>query len=131
MKMWMFYDFLDSRLNNEIREWLDGLPDKASAKIDARLLLMRSMIVWPEQYVSALVGWPDLMELKVVYAGNQFRLIGFYGPQRKEFTLLLGTIEKNKIPRRTLSVADRNGKTVIADRRRICEHIFAKGPALN
>ena len=76
--MWTFYDFLDGRGVNLIRHWLDGLPDKARAKINTRILFMRAMSVWPEQYVSALKGWPDLVELRVVSAGNQYRPLGFY-----------------------------------------------------
>ena len=69
MNPWRFYDFLDGRGNNLIRAWLDSLPVKASAKIDARILFMRSIRIWPEQYVSALVGWPSLFELRIISAG--------------------------------------------------------------
>ena len=124
--VWKFYDFLDSRGNNEIRDWLDGLPEKASAKIDVRILFMQSMAVWPEQYVSAIEGWPEMLELRVVSAGSQYRPIGFYGPNRREFTLVLGAIEKGKIPRRVFKLADNNRKMVLADERRICRHVFAK-----
>ena len=59
--MWMFYDFLEERGVNSIRVWLDSLPKKASGKINTRLLFMRAG-VWPEQYVSSLKGWPELVE---------------------------------------------------------------------
>lgn len=71
--MWTFYDFLDGRGNNLIRLWLNTLPDKARAKINTRLLFMRALLIWPEQYVSSLKGWPELVELRVVSAGNQYR----------------------------------------------------------
>lgn len=129
MDSWTFYDFLDGRFeNSEIRQWLDSLPVKAAAKIDVRILFLCSMRIWPEQYASALVGWPDLVELRIVFGGDQYRLIGFYGPQRGEFTLVLGAIEKGKLPGRILQLADDNRKLAIADRRRICRHVFAKGP---
>jgi hypothetical protein len=130
MNPWTFYDFLDGRYeNNEIRQWLDSLPSGAAAKIDVRILYICSVKIWPEQYVSALKGWPDIFELRVVSGGNQYRLIGFYGPQRSEFTLVLGAIEKGKLPRRILQIADNNRKIAIADRKRICRHVFAKGTA--
>src|SRR5262245_48124773 len=125
--MWTLYDFTDGRGVNIIREWLDTLPQKARAKINARLLFMRAVAVWPEQYVSALKGWPDLLELRIVADGNQFRPLGFYGPRRHEFTLVLGAVEKGKLPKRVLEVADENRKIAIADTRRICEHEFDKG----
>lgn len=124
MNPWRFYDFLDSRWNNTIRLWLDSLPEKASAKIDARIFFMQAVRTWPEQYVSAIQGWPNLLELRVVSAGNQYRPLGFYGPERAEFTLVLGAIEKGKLPRRVLELADENRRIAISDRRRIREHDF-------
>src|SRR5271166_2568504 len=114
MPLWTFYDFRDTRGVNLIREWLDTLPPKASAKIDTRLLFMRAVYPWPEQYVSSLVGWPGWVELRVGSSGNQYRPIGFYGPQRCTFTIVLGAVEKGKLPRRVLEVADDNRKIVLA-----------------
>jgi hypothetical protein len=123
--MWKFYDFLDTRGVNLIRQWLDTLPDKASAKIDARILFMSAIAIWPEQYVSALKGWPGLVELRVGSAGSQYRPLGFYGPGR-EFIIVLGAIEKGKLPRRVLQAAYDNRNIVLADRSRIREHEFNK-----
>ena len=126
---WKFYDFTDSRGNNLIRAWLDSpeVTEKAAAKIDARILYMQSVRIWPEQYVSSLKGWPDIFELKITSAGSQYRPIAFYGPARGEVTLVLGTVEKGKIPRRVLELADGNRKIVCTDRSRIYEHVFRKG----
>jgi hypothetical protein len=125
MDMWKFYDFLSTRGDNLIRQWLDSLPDKASAKIDARILYMRAVPVWPEQYVSAIRGWPGLVELRIGSAGNQYRPLGSYLPGR-EFVLVLGAIEKGKLPKRVLQVAYDNRNIAITDRSRIREHEFAK-----
>jgi hypothetical protein len=122
--LWTFYDFLDPRGVNLIRKWLEGLPDKARAKINARILFMQAIADWPEQYISAIRGWPKLVELRVVSAGNQYRPLGFYGPGKREFTLVLGAIEKGKLPKRIWETADENRKIVIADRNRICRHEF-------
>jgi hypothetical protein len=128
MNPWAFYDFLDVRGVNLIRAWLDSLPTKVAAKIDARIIYMRSVRVWPEQYVSALKGWPDIFELRVVSAGAQYRPICFYGPNRGEVTIVLGTIEKGKIPRRVLKNADDNRKIVQSDGSRIEQHVFRQAP---
>jgi hypothetical protein len=128
MDPWTFYDFLDGAGDNLIRAWLDSLPAKASAKIDARLRIMEAMQgVWPPQYVSSLQGWPDLMELRIVSDGNQYRPIGFYGPSRGEFTIVLGAIEKGRLPKRVLEGADANRKIVLSDRNRIVRHVFRQG----
>ena len=86
------------------------------------------MRIWPEQYVSALVGW-EVFELKVVSAGSQYRPLAFYGPGQGEVTLVLGVMEKGKLPKRILELADGNRNIVRADRNSICEHVFPKGPA--
>ncbi len=123
--MWIFYDFTEERGVNSIRQWLDDLPSKAAAKINTRILFLMAMPTWPEQFVSSLVGWPELIELRVVHAGVQYRPLGFYGPERREFTIVLGSVEKGKLPARILETADARRKTILATGRlRICEHEF-------
>jgi hypothetical protein len=126
MNPWTFYDFLDLSGDNLIRAWLDCLPAKASAKIDVRILYMRTVAIWPEQYVSSLKGWPYLVELRVTSHGSQYRPLGFYGPQRGQFTLALGAIEKGLLPKRVLDLADDRRKIVLADESRIREHEFRR-----
>ena len=131
MQGWRFHDCLDARGVNLIRQWLDSseVAVKAAAKIDARILYMQSQTTWPPQYLSALVCWPGLFELRVVSAGIQYRPIGFYGPSRGEFTLLIGTVEKSKIRNSVLEVADELGKIASKDRTRVREHEFRASPA--
>jgi hypothetical protein len=123
--MWTFYDFTEGRGVNPVRAWLDKIPQKAAAKINTRILFMMAIPIWPEQYVSSLVGWPELVELRVVHAGVQYRPLGFYGPERREFTIVLGVVEKGSLPNRVLEAADANRKLILATgRSRICEHQF-------
>jgi hypothetical protein len=124
MSLWTFYDFRDARGINLVRQWLDKLPPKARAKINTRILFMMAIPVWPEQYVSAMVGWPGLVELRVGSSGSQYRPLGFYGPRRREFTIVHCAIEKGKLPSRVLEVADEHRRIVLASASRICEHEF-------
>src|SRR5258708_16752171 len=126
MSPWTFYDFLDSRGVNLIRAWLDSLPPKAAAKIDVRILYMRTVRTWPEQFVSALKGWPDIFELRIVSTGAQYRPLCFYGPQQGDVTIVHGAIEKGRLPRRVLDHADGNRRIVQADPSRITPHVFRK-----
>jgi len=126
MNPWTFYDFLDRRGNNLIRAWIDSLPEKAAAKIDVRIIYMQATKTWPEVYVSSLKGWPDLRELRIVCAGEQFRPIFFYGPAQGEVTIVLGAKEKGHLPPGALERADENRKIVLADRKRIRKHVFRK-----
>jgi len=124
MSVWTFYDFLDGRGHNSIREWMDSVPAKIAAKIDTRIIFMQAMEIWPEQFVSSLVGYPDIFELRIVSFGAQHRPLCCYGPMRREVTIVLGATEKGKLSRRVLDNATRNTAIVRANRARIEPHVF-------
>jgi Phage derived protein Gp49-like (DUF891) len=115
---------LNERGDNEFLLWLQSLPKAARIKIDNRILILRAIEVWPAQYVSALKGYEGIFELRIVFSGNQYRPLGCYGPGRGEFTFLLGTIEKGKLPKRVLEIAEQRRKIILLDRSRTCEHQF-------
>jgi hypothetical protein len=127
MPSWTFFDFVSVRGNNEIHEWLNSkeVRKEAKAKINARLLTLRGFPIFPEQYFSSYAGWDDLYELRVGYSGVQYRPFGCYGPLRKQFTILVGSTEKGKVPKSTLKVADERRKIILADPSRICPHDFS------
>lgn len=108
-----------------ILSWLNSLPKAAKAKINARIVTLQGFPIFPEQYFSSYVGWADLYELRVVNSGVQYRPFGFYGPGKREFSLLAGGTEKGKVPRRLLEVADARRKLVIADPKRVRRHDFS------
>jgi len=125
MSCWIFRDYLNVRGENEVLRWTNSLPQKAQAKIDTIILLLRGFEVWPEQYVSAVRGCPGIFELKVKWGGIQYRPLGFYGPGRREFTLLLGAIEKGgKLPPNACDTASQRKRIVLRDRGRSREHEF-------
>jgi hypothetical protein len=51
--------------------------------------------------------------------------LGFYGPAKGQFSLLVGGVEKGKIPKRLLEVADERRNIVIANPSRIGPHDFS------
>ncbi len=122
--IWTFRDYVDAGGTNVIRTWLDSIPYEAMVKVDTRLLYLRAVSNWPAQYVSAIRGWPELFELRIVFGGNQYRPIGFYGPARREFTLVHGVIEKRKLQKHVLEAAQHRRQAVLDDRNRSQEHIF-------
>ena len=106
MTHWSFEDYQrptkdgpDAKLVNEVLEWTLGLPKKAQAKIDTLIITLQSCPgVWPPQYVSDC-GYADIWEIRAGSSGVQYRPLGFYGPRRKTFTIVIGTIEKGgRIP---------------------------------
>ena len=69
MSEWTFRDCLDRNGDNLIRGWIDSLPKKARAKLDAWILILEGISVWPPQYVSALKGCKDIYELRIIQNG--------------------------------------------------------------
>ena len=132
MSEWKFRDYQRPVANghevlvNEILEWTRAQPKKAQAKIDAIVLSLQGFPVWPAQYVSALKGCPDILELRIKSGGVQYRPLGCYGPGAREFTLLVGTIEKGgAIPKGDCDKAVTRRKRVLSEGWPTCEHEFA------
>lgn len=109
----------------ERRFFISDVPKLAKAKINGRISALQGFPIFPEQYFSAYKGWDDLYELRAVYANVQYRPFGFYGPNRKQFSLLIGGIEKGKVPRRLLEAANDRRKSVISDPKRVRVHDFS------
>jgi hypothetical protein len=126
MDTWTFFDFVSERGENEIHRWLnEGMPKAAKAKINARIAALQGFPVFPEQYISAYGGWPGILELRIVSAGVQYRPLGFYGPVRGQFSLLVGGVEKGRLPKRLLEVANERRKIVISEPSRVRRHDFS------
>jgi hypothetical protein len=127
MNRWQFLDFMTERGENEIHRWLGSgeVTKAAKAKINARIMALQGFPIFPEQYISAYTGWPKLLELRIVSNGVQYRPFGFYGPGRGQFSLLIGGIEKGKIPTRLLEAADERRNIVIANPSRVIPHDFS------
>jgi hypothetical protein len=126
MSIWTFFDFVSARGENEIHAWLNSkeVPVGAKAKINARIFSLQGFPLFPEQYFSAYKGWDDLYELRVVFGGVQYRPFGCYGPGKRQFTILVGGVEKGSVPRRLLEVANERRKIVYADPARFRRHDF-------
>ena len=122
---WEFRDFLDGRGLNVIREWIIALPSSAQAKFDTIILVLQAVKIWPAQYVSALRGYEGIYELRIGSSGVQYRPLGCHGPERKQFTILIGSIEKGgKLPKSDCETAIERRKIILKDRGRTCEHEF-------
>ena len=125
--IWTFRDYVSVRGTNEIHAWLNSreVPPGAKAKINARIVALQGFPVFPEQFFSAYKGWDDLYELRVVNGGVQYRTFGCYGPGRWRFSILVGGLEKGRVPKSLLGVADDRRKIVFADPQRLCPHDFS------
>ena len=126
MGTWEILDYVEASGTNVISVWIDSLPAAAQVRIDTRIRYLEATQVWPAQYVSARKDCAGVYELRIVSAGVQYRPLGYFGPGRREFTLLMGAIEKGgKLePRDFCKVATRRREIINGDRNRIVPHRY-------
>jgi hypothetical protein len=122
-------DFLDERGTNPIREWLSDVrqvPVKAKAKIDRILLQLAGTPLWVRPLASNLDGYPGIVEIRVRWMNTQYRILGFRGPQERQFTILFPALEQGdefQPPNAPITAMTRM-ETVTADWSRACEHRY-------
>lgn len=105
-----FYDFMSARGENVIDAWLkNDIPKEARAEIENQLLILRTVPTLQRPDVGDMRQREcrGLIEIRVNWRKQQFRLIGYYGPERSQVTLLIGAREKgNKLePREACPIA--------------------------
>jgi hypothetical protein len=120
---WIIRDYVNGNVN-EIRQWIDSLEVKrARIKIDVRLKDLQSVAQLRYPYVEKWVGESGLYEVRVVFGGVQYRLLGCYGPNKQEFTLLVGaTMRDDKLEPKNAVLIAKSRMPLIQDRRRTCDH---------
>lgn len=129
MNAWQFFDYLDDRGENPIRDWLRDkreVPVKARAKIQRILLQLAGTPLWTRPLASNLDDYDQIVEIRVLYMNTQYRLLGFRGPGEGQFTILFPAKEKDDdfVPLNAPRIAQNRMHVVISDRSRICEHRF-------
>jgi len=122
-------DYLDERGTNPIQDWLKDArqdPVKAKAKIDRILLQLAGTALWVRPLASNLDGYPGIVEIRVRWMNTQYRLLGFRGPEERQFTLLFPALEQGDQfqPLTAPEIATTRMGNVIADRSRACEHRY-------
>jgi len=120
---WSFKNFVSDRGENDIRRWMNTLPKKVIFKIDTRIKYLQEVDQLTNPYVDKWTGIEDLYEVRIVFSGVQYRILGCYGKEQREFILLVGAVEKDwKLePRNAEKIAEARMK-LISDRRYICDH---------
>ena len=94
----LFYDYVDINGVNIVKAWLDQLEPKARAKLITRLNALEQMnrLDWKMPMTEVLKGDKDsLIAVRAKSQGVQYRLLGYDGPNRGEFTLLAWCTEQN------------------------------------
>ena len=119
------FDYLGQSGTNEIREWTKNLQKPEIAKLNIKLDMLehKGLDLLP----NILTGSPTAGILKLRVKGNkQLRPMLCRGPfdKGKEFTLLIGAIEKNFkfVPSKADEIANDRKETIIKYPNRRCEH---------
>jgi hypothetical protein len=123
---WVFKDRLDQQGRNAIRAWLDEeVPLKARLKFDQ---ILRNLAVSPSlaPYVKKIKGQDGVFEVVLRHNKVQFRPLGGHGPNRGEFTFVLGAIEHNDgmRPPEAFRTAARHVAALDAGTLRVCDHEY-------
>lgn len=122
-KCWTFKVFKDAG-TNVIDEWFASLPPNIRARFRTLLVHMAITINWVRPYFDKLKGYEGIYEIRIV-SKVQYRLLGCYGPGRKDFTLLIGASKagasKGKSatwdPKNARELAERRSKLPLEDGR--------------
>jgi hypothetical protein len=115
--------------NYSVEGWLSQQAPRVQNKID---YIIRYLEVtpppWPTKYYEKLKGYDDLHEIKIQAKGDPYRLLGYFGPTDRTFSVFLGAREvgkKSYLPPNALDIADRYKKNFLSGRGKIDDY---RGP---
>jgi hypothetical protein len=113
----LIYDYVDTDGVNIIKPWLDQLGPMAKAKVNTRLNTLEQMsrTEWAMPLTEVLKGDKDgLIAIRIKFQGIEYRLLGYDGPFRSEFTILAYCLERNNkyIPLDIGRVANERRRTI-------------------
>jgi hypothetical protein len=98
MKEWTIKTYRKESGKNAIEEWLQDLSGSARAAIRNRIIYLEAKPPedWVRPFFDKLGGHIHEIRVKDTVEKVQYRLLGYFGPGRRVFTLLIGAKEKDK-----------------------------------
>jgi len=112
MSFWVFKSYLTAvgeHGRDEIDDWYKTLPPQAQAKFRTILEQLRDLPqhLWPPTWVKPLSQGQGVFEVRFKVRNVLYRPLGFFGPDRSEFTFLIGAREQGDefVPRNALQTA--------------------------
>lgn len=94
----IIYDYVDGSGENVIETWMRSIGVKSKAAINNKMEHILAQTPQDQWHLSRVAakrkGEPDIWEIKVKADNSQWRPLGFFGPERGVFTLLVGALEK-------------------------------------
>ena len=109
-----------------IHQWMDciDMKKKAIVKFETRLRYLSNTKVWSPDWVKKLKVYDGLYEIRIRYEQVQYRPLGCFGPNDREFTLLIGALEKNSkfVPKNAPNIALQRKELILKNRSLIHEY---------
>jgi len=95
---------------------MDTLTDKQFAKIAWVLKLVREIDNAPSKYLKKLINTDDIWEIRADFAGNTFRLLGFFCGQK--LIVLTNSFQKKsqKTPANEIKLAEKRKRDYLTRR---------------
>ncbi len=108
MRKIIFYQLENGR--SPITDFLDSLTEKQVEKVFFVLDLIETIDIVPRKFFKKLNSTDDIWEVRVQYANNIFRLLGFY--DNDELIILNHAFVKKtqKIPKKEIKIAEQRKK---------------------
>jgi hypothetical protein len=127
LALWTIRCYVSPQGRDTIDDWRGRHPDAVCAALDVALefLVQRPRNEWLRPRFDLLSGkMREVGEIRIK-VDKQYRILGFFGPSRSEFTLLIGASKKGKTydPVGTLEIALKRMSKVKSDGRysRACD----------
>ena len=97
---------------------------KAIVKFETRLRYLGNTEVWSPDFVKKLKGYEGIYEIRIRYEQVQYRPLGCLGPNNREFTLLIGALEKDSefVPKNAPNIAYNRKELIMTNRSLIHEY---------
>lgn len=128
LALWTIRCYVSPTGRDMIDDWYSRQPEGVQGALDVALeyLVQRPRNEWRRPEFDLLSGkMRAIGEIRLKVDNKQYRILGFFGPGRSDFTLLVGSTKKGKTynPTGTLETALKRMSDVIADERcsRVCE----------
>jgi len=118
-RLWTFLEFVSSGGRPQITDWYSNLPPDVQAVFDDRVgfLAIHERKDWqlPEfRMLRGKEGRAGISEIRWDVGGVQWRVLGFFGSSRMQYTMLIGCTHKQKQydPRDAADTAIRRKKSI-------------------
>lgn len=117
-KEWSFKVFKKDNGDTMMDEW--DIPEDAKAEIDVRISLMKATKKWVRPQFDKLVGHKHIHEIRIKHNRVEYRPLGYFGPHRWFFTLLIGARERDNklVPKNAASLAEDRRQLIVSDPKR-------------